>query len=205
MGVFQSVRLRSRQAVGVDLLKPLVDRQVLARVEFDYQSDRHCAKTVNTTYRWSAVFDYQSNRHCAKTWELTREAGAWFDYQSDRHCAKTSGRARSGRAGLITSRIDTAPKLSVVSPPTRRGRALLDVAPFIDCARRCAPYLYHEKTGSKRLIVAQNGSLWPKPAQTGSKRLIVAHHGPKRPHHGSRKPQGLHGPTHRPSSPCRRG
>ena len=34
---------------------------------FDYQSDRHCAKTVPRHRRPARRFDYQSDRHCAKT------------------------------------------------------------------------------------------------------------------------------------------
>ena len=34
-------------------------------VEFDYQSDRHCAKTLRMAALTLTVFDYQSDRHCA--------------------------------------------------------------------------------------------------------------------------------------------
>ena len=34
-----------------------------------------------------------------------------FDYQSNRHCAKTADARGRGPLGLITSQIDTAPKL----------------------------------------------------------------------------------------------
>ena len=120
--------------------------------------------------------------HCPCGFESRRpDHQLGFDYQSDRHCAKTRPQTSNAKFRLITSQIDTAPKLSVVSPPTRRGRALLDVAPFIDCARRCAPYLYHEKTGSKRLIVAHRGSKRLIVAQTSSNRLKAAHCGSSRP------------------------
>ena len=37
------------------------------------------------------TFDYQSDRHCAKT-DMPEGSGlVEFDYQSDRHCAKTIG------------------------------------------------------------------------------------------------------------------
>ena len=36
-----------------------------------------------------AKFDYQSDRHCAKTPDLSTLRLGEFDYQSDRHCAKT--------------------------------------------------------------------------------------------------------------------
>ena len=35
--------------------------------KFDYQSDRHCAKTGFGTINVLVRFDYQSDRHCAKT------------------------------------------------------------------------------------------------------------------------------------------
>ena len=35
-----------------------------------------------------------------------------FDYQSDRHCAKTGSAGVFRLLGLITSQIDTAPKLA---------------------------------------------------------------------------------------------
>ena len=37
------------------------------------------------------AFDYQSDRHCAKTHVVDCPLDAGFDYQSDRHCAKTIG------------------------------------------------------------------------------------------------------------------
>ena len=57
---------------------------------FDYQSDRHCAKTVARHVRTLALFDYQSDRHCAKTGTVAELCPYLFDYQSDRHCAKTT-------------------------------------------------------------------------------------------------------------------
>ena len=56
---------------------------------FDYQSDRHCAKTSSRTARHASWFDYQSDRHCAKTFVEYDTNDNVFDYQSDRHCAKT--------------------------------------------------------------------------------------------------------------------
>ena len=56
---------------------------------FDYQSDRHCAKTVGIAQWWGYQFDYQSDRHCAKTIHGDAPVDVKFDYQSDRHCAKT--------------------------------------------------------------------------------------------------------------------
>ena len=56
---------------------------------FDYQSDRHCAKTTWATLFFCRWFDYQSDRHCAKTLYVDLVALIVFDYQSDRHCAKT--------------------------------------------------------------------------------------------------------------------
>ena len=55
-------------------------------------------------------FDYQSNRHCAKTEQVMGISRRKFDYQSNRHCAKTSWTARPKSTRLITSQIDTVPK-----------------------------------------------------------------------------------------------
>ena len=58
------------------------------------------------------LFDYQSNRHCAKTESLGRFCEEAFDYQSNRHCAKTKPYPLGYSLSLITSQIDTAPKLT---------------------------------------------------------------------------------------------
>ena len=55
-------------------------------------------------------FDYQSDRHCAKTEHVLDLEDLGFDYQSDRHCAKTNLVVEKPRLSLITSQIDTAPK-----------------------------------------------------------------------------------------------
>ena len=39
----------------------------MKELEFDYQSDRHCAKTDTEKAAAQTQFDYQSDRHCAKT------------------------------------------------------------------------------------------------------------------------------------------
>ena len=36
-------------------------------VEFDYQSECHCSKTLQRQRTKSALFDYQSECHCSKT------------------------------------------------------------------------------------------------------------------------------------------
>ena len=56
------------------------------------------------------MFDYQSDRHCAKTVCIVRQLSSQFDYQSDRHCAKTGVQNAILNLCLITSQIDTAPK-----------------------------------------------------------------------------------------------
>ncbi len=33
----------------------------------DYQSERHCSKTVSVDYGTQNPLDYQSERHCSKT------------------------------------------------------------------------------------------------------------------------------------------
>ena len=58
---------------------------------FDYQSVRHCSKTLGIAGMVSTTFDYQSVRHCSKTWPRQRPARQPFDYQSVRHCSKTYG------------------------------------------------------------------------------------------------------------------
>ena len=55
-------------------------------------------------------FDYQSNRHCAKTTDMRSLNMKEFDYQSNRHCAKTQEQRDGPHFRLITSQIDTAPK-----------------------------------------------------------------------------------------------
>ncbi len=81
----------------------------------DYQSDRHCAKTCPCTRTRREEFDYQSDRHCAKTYETLSKVRRMFDYQSDRHCAKTADGVLPALGRLITSQIDTAPKLILYS------------------------------------------------------------------------------------------
>ena len=78
--------------------------------EFDYQSDRHCAKTEMISTKKERLFDYQSDRHYAKTEDFGFGDMDMFDYQSDRHCAKTLHPQGDCNASLITSQIDTAPK-----------------------------------------------------------------------------------------------
>ncbi len=42
-------------------------RELSAAIEFDYQLNRHCAKTSTQQGGAGHKFDYQLNRHCAKT------------------------------------------------------------------------------------------------------------------------------------------
>ena len=58
---------------------------------FDYQSVRHCSKTVASTLSFATQFDYQSVRHCSKTEFANSAQFGGFDYQSVRHCSKTYG------------------------------------------------------------------------------------------------------------------
>ena len=55
-------------------------------------------------------FDYQSVRHCSKTLTPCLPTRLWFDYQSVRHCSKTRWLRGTRVTGLITSQFDTAPK-----------------------------------------------------------------------------------------------
>ena len=79
--------------------------------KFDYQSDRHCSKTAGIPRCAPRWFDYQSDRHCSKTESKGPSLNSLFDYQSDRHCSKTAVVLDYVRERLITSQIDTAPKL----------------------------------------------------------------------------------------------
>ena len=91
------------------------------RCAFDYQSDRHCSKTMRSLPLRKAEFDYQSDRHCSKTSTVKVCNSFQFDYQSDRHCSKTLDVAAGDWSSLITSQIDTAPK---PKPRTPRARAV---------------------------------------------------------------------------------
>ena len=104
----------------------------MAKRGFDYQSNRHCAKTALRFSRTLKMFDYQSNRHCAKTWRHAHHAvPSLITSQIDtvpkrplqggfeRHCLITSQidtvpkhsfAPVLGEASLITSQIDTVPK-----------------------------------------------------------------------------------------------
>ena len=65
---FRPCLITSQIDTAPKLLRPL---QVLER-EFDYQSDRHCAKTNGLSQIAYSWFDYQSDRHCAKTYNWER-------------------------------------------------------------------------------------------------------------------------------------
>ena len=47
--------------------------EVKQDAEFDYQSDRHCAKILSDAILTACKFDYQSDRHCAKTGKASDE------------------------------------------------------------------------------------------------------------------------------------
>ena len=78
------VRLPVRTALLQNVLPSL-----LALMQCDYQSERHCSKTCGW-YCWvCSGCDYQSERHCSKT-TLSRVTYQMLcDYQSERHCSKT--------------------------------------------------------------------------------------------------------------------
>ena len=78
---------------------------------FDYQSDRHRSKTVPVKMNGTFWFDYQSDRHRSKTLHAFETLHERFDYQSDRHRSKTRSYHDLIVNRLITSQIDTAPKL----------------------------------------------------------------------------------------------
>ena len=59
------------------------------RIEFDYQSECHCSKTMNEYNYGVGAFDYQSECHCSKTVFSRCSAVMAFDYQSECHCSKT--------------------------------------------------------------------------------------------------------------------
>ena len=61
----------------------------------DYQSERHCSKTNDSTTSALDGCDYQSERHCSKTAGLPLVSPGWCDYQSERHCSKTGEWAKA--------------------------------------------------------------------------------------------------------------
>ena len=62
----------------------------------------------------SSLFDYQSERHCSKTLDIVEPPVFVFDYQSERHCSKTVCVDYERGNSLITSQNDTAPKPAAV-------------------------------------------------------------------------------------------
>mgnify|MGYP000977752750 CR=1 FL=1 len=62
--------------------------------------------------------DYQSERHCSKTLQRPQEAQRQCDYQSERHCSKTAGLIVPRFIRAITSQNGTAPKLRVFAGVT---------------------------------------------------------------------------------------
>ena len=54
--------------------------------------------------------DYQSERHCSKTLSLVTGSLRKCDYQSERHCSKTRVKDYDTEIGAITSQNGTAPK-----------------------------------------------------------------------------------------------
>ena len=57
----------------------------MADVEVTQDNTGEAAEGIRT----ALAFDYQSDRHCAKTGTPCGWCRPRFDYQSDRHCAKT--------------------------------------------------------------------------------------------------------------------
>ena len=80
---------RDRMAVKLARAGYVDGLLVIDGIGFDYQSERHCAKTDEWDACLVSKFDYQSERHCAKTGCCSRSRPGRFDYQSERHCAKT--------------------------------------------------------------------------------------------------------------------
>ena len=103
---------------------------------FDYQSNRHCAKTITPATDGVEVFDYQSNRHCAKTrdLELVRAVGL-ITSQIDTAPKRHPGLIQTP-ACLITSQIDTAPKPNAIIGANGEGliTSQIDTAPKRACA-----------------------------------------------------------------------
>ena len=57
--------------------------------QLSYQSECHCAKTVQAVTVLHLRLSYQSECHCAKTHIVRPMQGLWLSYQSECHCAKT--------------------------------------------------------------------------------------------------------------------
>ena len=87
----------------------------------DYQSERHCSKTVTVRMILIQLCDYQSERHCSKTRAPITSGGVPCDYQSERHCSKTGVGCAEVHFGAITSQNGTAPKLLGLRHPRVGG------------------------------------------------------------------------------------
>ena len=57
-----------------------------------------------------SLCDYQSERHCSKTVGCDASWVSWCDYQSERHCSKTHSYKWKSLNSAITSQNGTAPK-----------------------------------------------------------------------------------------------
>ena len=82
------------------------------------------------------MFDYQSDRHCTKTIEEVKpKRGSLITSQIDT-APKLDPYFGSSDKGLITSQIDTAPKRAGVCAPRRHGliTSQIDTAPKQKCA-----------------------------------------------------------------------
>ena len=88
--------------------------QLTTRWRLDYQSERHCSKTVVVLLLAEGALDYQSERHCSKTIPPRSESRcSWITSQNDT-APKQGECRRRPRRGWITSQNDTAPKLTGV-------------------------------------------------------------------------------------------
>ena len=88
-----------------------------------------------------------------------------FDYQSDRHCAKTFMPYKDPEKSLITSQIDTAPKLLMATEAQLKGL----ITSQIDTAPKHSKVQDAQKLG---LITSQIDTA-PKPSPTASVALVV--------------------------------
>ena len=72
--VWEACEMASGKITGITeegraFLRNIENERVWMLIEFDYQLNRHCSKTVRLRCMWENQFDYQLNRHCSKTVE----------------------------------------------------------------------------------------------------------------------------------------
>ena len=90
------------------------------------------------------MFDYQSDRHCSKTLDVA--AGDWSSLITSQidTAPKLRPSCSTWRASLITSQIDTAPKRRLAFIPFRKSliTSQIDTAPKQVVGDKCSHFLF---------------------------------------------------------------